>query len=262
VPPKRPFPLKPLKPAKPLKPTKPIKPVKPSTPLKPQPLKPQPMKPQPMKPVTELDRETKKILQLKEEIGQRFWELGQCLVRVHDRATYTQGGFDCFERYLGRRGVSISKTTAYRLMDVARNFSRFIARKHGQTKLLAAIELAKATPEEDKPVDVLAYQIEIRESGKVSNKTFTAASSREIKLAANRIKRKHKPKPMPHTDPLHFPKPTWKAGALRAIRAIAPKAKLEFTTGKGADPKIKLTLSGIPSSKLREALNRLAQVVP
>ncbi|MBW2702913.1 MAG: hypothetical protein JRF33_18995 [Deltaproteobacteria bacterium] len=246
MPPKKPYPVKPLKPLKPVKPLKPLKPVKPVKPLK-------PLKPMPTKPLTGLDRETQKILALKEEIGQRFWELGQCLIRVHDQRLYSPG-FDSFERYLGRRGVNISKPTAYRMMDVARNFSRFIARKHGQTKLLAAIDLTRATPEDDRPVDVLAYQIEVRESGKVSQKTFTKASSREIKLAANRIKRKYNPKPKPL-------KPTWQLQAQRAVRAIAPKAKLQIKMGAGRDPEVKLTLSGVPQSKLREALIRLTQVV-
>ncbi len=247
MPPKKPFPFKPFKPVTPLKPAKPTKPVT-------------PLKPQPMKPITALDRETQKILQLKEEIAQRFWELGQCLIRVHDQQLYSPG-FSSFDRYLGRKGVHLNRSTAYRLMDVARNFSRFIARKHGQTKLLAAIELAKATPEKDKPVDVLAYQIEVRESGQVSNKTFAKASSREIKLAANRIKRRNQA-PKPLGEPRPFPKPAWQADALRALRKVAPKAKMELTSGPGKNPALKLTLSGIPRSKLRAALTSFASVVP
>ncbi len=249
MPPKKPFPFKPFKPLTPLKPPKPTKPAT-------------PLKPQPMKPKTALDRETQKILQLKEEIAKRFWELGQCLIRVHDQQLFSPG-FTSFDRYLGRKGVHINRSTAYRLMDVARNFSRFIARKHGQTKLLAAIELAKATPEEDKPVDVLAYQIEVRESGQVSNKTFAKASSREIKLAANRIRRRNQAlKPILQGGPRPFPKPAWQADALRALRKVAPKAKMELTHGKGKDPALKLTLSGIPRSKLRAALTSFASVVP
>ena len=77
---------------------------------------------------------------------------------------------------LGRKGVRIAKSTAYRLMDLARNFSRFFARKHGQSKLLAA--------------------------------------------------------------------------------------KLSIQTGKGKDPKLTLSLSNIPQSKLRQALERIAQALP
>ncbi len=68
----------------------------------------------------------------------------------------------------------------------------------------------------------------------------------EIKLAANRIKRRHNPKPLLH-------KPAWHNAAKRALRKVSPRAKIEITTGPGTDPKIKLTLSGIPQSKLREA---------
>ncbi|MBW2704284.1 MAG: hypothetical protein JRF33_25985 [Deltaproteobacteria bacterium] len=240
MPPKKPFPLKPLKPLKPLMPFKPTK----------------PGKPLPMKPLTEIEKETKKILQLKEEIGQNFWELGQCLLRVSDRQTYKQAGFKTFDRYLGRLGVNINRSTAYRLMDVARNFSRFIARKHDQSKLIAAIELTKATPQDDQPIDVLAYQIEIRDkAGKTTSTPFEKASVREIKLAANRIRRRNKPKPLLH-------KPAWHNAAKRALRKVSPRAKIEITTGPGTDPKIKLTLSGIPQSKLREALKNFAEFLP
>ena len=243
------MPVKPHKPLKPLKPIKAQKPLKPAMPLK-------PIKPLPLAPSKGLNRETATILRLKEEVGERFWDLGQCLVRVHDRALYTQAGFDNFEQYLGRRGVNIHKSMAYRLMNLARNFSRFIARKHGQSKLLAAIELTKATPQDDQPIDVLAYQIEIRDkAGKTTSTPFEKASVREIKLAANRIRRRNNPKPLTL-------KPAWQTAAKRALRKVAPRAKIEITSAPGTDPKIKLTLSNIPQSKLRAALKNFAEFLP
>ena len=59
-----------------------------------------------------------------------------------------------------------------------------------------------------------------------------------------------------------YPKPAWHAEALRAIRAIAPKAKLEIQVSKGKDPEIKLSLSGVPRSKIRSALSRLSERIP
>ncbi|MBN2496740.1 MAG: hypothetical protein JXR96_19270 [Deltaproteobacteria bacterium] len=261
----------PQKSLKPLRTTKPIKPLKP---LKPKPIKATPLKPaKPLKPATplqpksdpepDLARETTKILRLKEEIGERFWDLGQCLLRVHDRALYTQAGFESFEQYLGKKGVDIGKSTAYRLMDLAKNFSRELARKHGQSKLMAAIELAASTPEEDRPIDVLAYQVETRKDGKTVIKPFKDATVREIKGAAQRqriqIQRvQQKPRPLPGSQP----KPAWQAEALRSLRAIAPEAKLSVKTGKGTDPEMAIELAGIPRSRLREALARLARAVP
>ena len=122
---------------------------------------------------------------------------------------------------------------------------------------------AKATPEDDRPIDVLAYQIEIRnKDGKTTFKPFKDATSREIKNAAQRIKRQHAKKPQLVPKPQQDPKPTWQAKALRALRAIAPKASLSIQIGKGTDPKLNLTLSGLPLSRLRSALTRLAQIVP
>ncbi|MBN2497315.1 MAG: hypothetical protein JXR96_22165 [Deltaproteobacteria bacterium] len=250
----------PTKPTKPLKPIKPLKPLKTAQPLKPlMPLKP--LKPQAAPQKTELALETEKILRLKEEIGTRFWDLGQCLVQVHDRELYTQGGFESFEQYLGKKGVSISRPTAYRFMDLARSFSREMARRHGQAKLLAAIELARATPEQDRPVDVLAYQVETRGSdGNLQLKPFEDASGEEIKRQAQRIRRRQRPQRV--SQPTISVKPAWQTEALRALRAIAPQAGIEIRTGKGADPDLTVTLSGLPRSKLREAFARLTRIVP
>ncbi|MBW2703623.1 MAG: hypothetical protein JRF33_22635 [Deltaproteobacteria bacterium] len=255
------MPQKPIRPLKPIKIPRPLKPTKPLRPIRP----PNPFKPQPAAPSKELSRETAKILRLKDEIGVRFWDLGQCLIRVHDQAIYAQGGFDSFEQYLGRKGVGLGRTTAYRLMELARNFGREIARKHGKTKLLASIDLAKATPEEDRPIDVLAYQIEVTSTdGKPQFKPFKDASSNEIKRAVQRIKRRQAKKPHLVPMPHQYLKPAWQAEALRSLRAIAPKATLSIQTAKakGPDPEITLTLSGIPRSKLRIALTRLAQAAP
>ena len=252
------MPQKPLRPLKPIKIPRPLKPTKPTRP-------PKPFKPQPVAPSKELSRETAKILRLKDEIGVRFWDLGQCLIRVHDQAIYAQGGFESFEQYLGRKGVGIGRSTAYRLMELARNFGRDIARKHGKTKLLASIDLAKATPEEDRPIDVLAYQIEVpNKNGKSQFKPFKDASSNEIKRAAQRINRQKAKKPHLVPMPHQYPKPAWQTEAQRSLRAIAPKAKLTIQTAKakGPDPEITMTLSGIPRSKLRAALIRLAQAAP
>ena len=259
--PLKPEPLKPVRPAKPLKPAKPAKPLKPVRPAKP--LKPvRPLKPQVGTPLAELARETRRILRLKEEISTRFWDLGQSLLRVHDRVLYTHDGFVSFEQYLSR-GVSISKTTAYRLMDLSRNFSRALARKHGQTKLVASIELAKVTPEKDRPIDVLAYQIEVRGiDGKMQLKPFIEVSGQEIKRAAARIRRRLRKKQQLASAPAIFLQPTWQKEALRSLRAIAPRADFKISTGKGADPELTLTLSGLPRSRLREALERLAMSVP
>ena len=283
MPPKPPKPVKPLKvprPVRPIKTPRPVKPIKTPRPVKPiktprpvRPLKiPRPLRPaKPSKPAkpqfgnqaSELARETAKILRLKEEVGVRFWDLGQCLLRVHDEALYSQAGFENFEQYLGRRGVSIARTTAYRFMEIARHFSREIARKHSQSKLFASIDLAKATPEQDRPIDVLAYQIEVRSAdGKTQFKPFKNASSHEIKRAAQRIKRRQAKKPHLVPMPQQYPKPTWQKEALRSLRAIAPKAKLTIQTGKGSDPEITMTLSGLLRSKLRAALTRLAQAAP
>ncbi|MBW2700215.1 MAG: hypothetical protein JRF33_05300 [Deltaproteobacteria bacterium] len=252
----------PPKPPKPLRPIKPIKVPRPPRPLRPQ-KTPKPLKPQFGNQASELARETAKILRLKEEIGIRFWDLGQCLLRVHDRAIYAQAGFESFDQYLGRKGVSISRATAYRFMELARHFTRSMARKHSQAKLLASIKLAKATPEQDRPIDVLAYQIEVRDAkGKTQFKPFKDATGHEIKLAAQRINRRKANKPNWVTKPNLYPIPTWQKEAQRSLHAIAPKAALEIHTSHGTNPKVTLSLSDLPQSKLRQALIRLAQVVP
>ncbi len=50
----------------------------------------------------ELDRETNKILRLKEAIAKNFWDLGTSLCRVHDKKLYQISGFKFFEEYLAK----------------------------------------------------------------------------------------------------------------------------------------------------------------
>ena len=69
----------------------------------------------------ELDRETSKILRLKEEISKNFWDLGASLCRVHDKKLYQATGYEFFEEYLAKE-LKIGRSTAYRLMELARNF--------------------------------------------------------------------------------------------------------------------------------------------
>ena len=124
---------------------------------------------------------------------ENLWDLGTSLCRVHDKKLYQISGYN-FDEYLAKE-VKIGRSTAYRLMELARNFSRETAIKFGQTKLLGAIAYAKATPEQDRPVDVTRYEIEVKTpSGKKATKSFKNATSREIKRAADLLRRRLKPK--------------------------------------------------------------------
>jgi hypothetical protein len=213
----------------------------------------------------ELDRETSKILRLKEQIAKNFWDLGACLCRVHDKKLYQATGYKFFEEYLAKE-VKIGRSTAYRLMDLARNFSRETAIEFGQTKLLCAIDYAKATPEPDRPLDVTRYEIEVKTpSGKKVTKSFKQASTREIKRAAAQLFRQLKSGGPPALDTLpqramagllsgktpKFRIAPFLSRAREKLKAFSPRPKVTLTvTKKGDDPLVDLRLSNVHASKL------------
>jgi hypothetical protein len=216
----------------------------------------------------ELQRETRKILQLKTAIARNFWDLGNSLSKVNTRKLYLSAGHASFEEYL-RKEAKIGRSTAYNLMELSRNFSRETASQFSQEKLLGAIAYAKATPEEDRPIDVTRYEFEVRTpSGRKTKKTFAKVSSKELKRAAASLRRRKKPVapiPIPSIAGLLSGKqPKLKVAAFLSkakemLKEISPRPTVSLTTIKtGTDPMVELRLSGIRASRLLEALGLLA----
>jgi hypothetical protein len=215
----------------------------------------------------ELAQETRKILRLKTEIARNFWDLGNSLSIVNNKKLYLAAGHDSFEKYL-QKEVKIGRSTAYRLMELSRNFSRETASQFSQEKLLGAIAYAKATPEEDRPIDVTRYEFEVRTpSGKKTKKTFEKVSSKELKRAAANLRRRKKPVapiPTPSISGLTSGKqPRLKVAAFltkarQVLKDLSPRPKVSLTAVKpGADPLVELRLSNLHASSIPEALGLL-----
>ena len=91
--------------------------------------------------------------------------------------------FASFDDYL-ERAVSISRSTAYRFMRVAQHFNAEIARRYGVEKLEAAIRYLQATPTEERPGDLLAAEIRLRdESGRFTTLSLHEATAAQIREA-------------------------------------------------------------------------------
>ncbi len=212
----------------------------------------------------ELERETEKILHLKTEISRNFWELGSSLVRVEDNELFRAAGYRTLEEYL-RREVKVGRSTAYKVMKLARNFSKDTAQVFGQEKLLGAIAYAKATPEDERPIDVTRYEIEVRgPSGKMEKKPFEEASVKEIDRATDRLRRKQRSvlSPAPAGRLLDTAEGRLSLLLSRADQffgTMNPRPRLELSIAKkGSDPVVSLKLSNLPWSRLTEVLVYLA----
>ncbi len=218
-------------------------------------------------PPSELERETKKIFHLKTEIARNFWDLGKCLAKVNDKKLY-RSGYWTFEEYL-RKKVKISKSFAYRLIEMSKKFTKATALRHGQEKLMGMIEYAKATPEDDRPIDVARYEIEVRSpSGKITTKPFKDTTANELKLAASRLRRREKRSPSSATMQISpgAAKKTrermsrFLSNANQLLRKMQPRPRLEMSVvEQGADPSVSLKLSNLALSRLAEVFGLLAQ---
>ena len=221
-----------------------------------------------LSPLGEVERETKNILRLKVEIARTFWDLGKSLDRVNENELYLAAGCRSFEGYL-RKEVKIGRSNAYRLIEMSRKFTKATALRHGQEKLMGMIEYAKATPEDDRPIDVARYEIEVRSpSGKITTKPFKEATANELKRGASRLRRREKRLLSEATVQISpgAAKKTRESMSLflsnanQLLRKMQPRPCLEMSAvEQGADPTVSLKLSNLALSRLAEVFALLAQ---
>ncbi len=136
---------------------------------------------------------------------------------------------------------------------------------------VCAIDYAKATPEQDRPVDVTRYEIEVKTpSGKKVTKSFKKASSREIKRAANLLRRRLKPKEPAAPFPISSLAGLLSGKMLKCriapclsrakekLKDMSPRPTVSLTyVKKGADPLVDLRISNVHASRVPEALGLL-----
>lgn len=120
-----------------------------------------------------IDKITTEILELKRNLGQNAWMLGNRLLEIKESQIYLEK-YGMFEEYL-EKAIDISRESAYRFMRIAKEFDVSLVTHWGVKKCDLLLSLEKPERKEvlkiHKPTD--SYQ--------------------EIKQTTNEIKRKSSP---------------------------------------------------------------------
>lgn len=124
---------------------------------------------------------------LKQEIAADLYELAEILRDFHDQQLWrliqlrsadggTKDPYESWEQFLEREELA-SRSFADELINVVRIFPREVALETGMSRCYAIIMLARATPEEDTPNELLDAHPELRD-----------LSVREIEERARRVR--------------------------------------------------------------------------
>jgi hypothetical protein len=117
---------------------------------------------------------------LQMEIGGHLYELGRLLSLVHDHARWREAGSASFVDWVEEE-LDMSRSTAYRAIDVFEHFSPKIAARYGPSKLEALVAYIRATPAGERPGDILAHRLRLRAGdGKFVHKSVHDAQAAEV----------------------------------------------------------------------------------
>ena len=100
------------------------------------------------------------IRRRRSEISEAFYDIGEALVRLKPRAVVLALGCRTFVE-LCEKLVGLSGAQADRLIDIVENMSREDAMRVGSTKAASVVALARATPADDTPSDLIARGIRV-----------------------------------------------------------------------------------------------------
>jgi hypothetical protein len=127
-----------------------------------------------------LARMTEELKELRTNIGRDVFRMGCLLAQVREQELWRQGRFASFEAYV-EAAVDISRSTAYRAIDVSRHFSESIAARYGPDKLAAGVAYLRATNDAERPGDLIAARLRLRAGdGKYVHKTFHQATAADV----------------------------------------------------------------------------------
>ena len=130
-----------------------------------------------------LDLLTNEIHRLKGGVGRGMYEVGVRLARILDEQLWAGRGYLSFEHYL-EQGVSFSRSTAYKLIRIAREFNAEIAERYGVEKLELGLRYLEATPERERPSDLAMTDLRLRDDGgKFRSVSFHEATPSQIRDA-------------------------------------------------------------------------------
>jgi hypothetical protein len=137
----------------------------------------------PATPRQTLTRITRELVELKGRAGHAVYEMGVRLAQVRDEELWAAGRHANFEEYVEKE-VAVSRSTAYKLMRVAREFNAQIAERYGVEKLELGLRYLDHTPAEERPGDLLAADLRVRSGrGRYVSVPFHRASVHEIREA-------------------------------------------------------------------------------
>lgn len=124
------------------------------------------------------------VREKKRQISDAFYDIGVALKKLSTSRLYVALGYASFEA-LAKGELEFSRTVAYRLMAIADQLTRKRAIELGQTKALALIGLAAATPEADTAEELARGKVRVPghhaplEPGKMSAKAIQRAATVE-----------------------------------------------------------------------------------
>lgn len=126
------------------------------------------------------------------DAARNLWRAGIALCQVRDEELWRDGGHAGFESWLKATGL-LGRSSAYKAMRIASEFSEDQAARFGTEKLDAGIRLLAATAKEEQPGDLLAGSVAVRNSdGTFDSVPFVQASPEQIHKAAAQLGHKRR----------------------------------------------------------------------
>lgn len=194
-----------------------------------------------------LNQLTSEILELKGRTGKALYQMGLRLARIRDEELWRLGRYEGFDDYV-ERALDVSRSTAYKLVRVAREFNAAIARRYGVEKLNLGLRYLDMTPVDEKPGDLLAADIQWRDRhGRYVSVPFHEASVLQIRSAiqllqeARQAKRRPSPELRKRAERLEQKLPPPPAGVSAGSRIRLRRAR---------DGRVAITFAAIPVDEL------------
>ena len=128
----------------------------------------------------------------KEQVAELFYDMGEALRRLKEREIVLALGYRSFDTLCDVE-MQLSSSVANRLVEIVTRISRKDALAMGQTKAMALVDLALATPADDTPADLLRGGALTLPGGKVLDPK--KASARAIERGAKAIRNARKDRP-------------------------------------------------------------------
>lgn len=124
--------------------------------------------------------------------ARNLWRTGRALAEVRDEELWRDAGFPGFDAWLQSTGL-LGRSSAYKAMLIASEFSEDQAARFGTEKLAAGVRLLAATAKQEQPGDLLAGSVTIRNSdGTFDSLPFVQASPEQIHQAAAQLGHKRR----------------------------------------------------------------------